>query len=860
MPGDKGLLSGVTLSRTLPPTLPPGYLSRKHLFPLISNSAPGTTLVIGGAGYGKSSVIADWARSQSKKVIWMTVSQGDTLGEMSAMLIFATRNVIPGFGQWFERDQPMRPTEVVRRWGNELLQSGEDYVYVLDNLRSESANDVDIANNLIAQFPSNIHFIAIRRDAIESIYETLSSRGPLKVITNQDLRFNDEEILMLAQSHDVEINSTNIEILKSADGWPSATSLLLEQIRNHGDTKDIAQILSSNVEPLRALALLVINNLDPQVVAVAEKLSVVESFNEEIARIVLGKDYSFELINEIALKGEIFTNSPGPDGLYIFSQVIREVLNERMRSKSECRREIHNKLILYFESRGQAGQAIEHAFLAENQEKIAELFPGAARIKQAKGQGGELLRWAQQALPNPDEGELKSLTVSITGLLANLDFSGAQGEIERLLLTSTQSPRRSFYNQIALGARAYIQLSNARFTEVEESIKSVLYAQEGCLLGIDDQINLLRLLAVKHYIYNENDRVEEIYNEALELAKKTNLKTSHTFLLAIHAMKLHQEGEYRRAYEIATMATRESQREGYVGFHGPLDSLYVSARCLLEFARPHEALKVLEQIRNLSFQWKQWHWHFVIEDNFLQDICIRGSVNDALERLRKSRELASSFAFTNQLNSVIDINEMYVRRYMKDFDRLEKLVNRAPNIRQTQQFKMAVDEFRGRKSLAVDAQKLPNKTPRERIWKSLMDASLNIDSEQIALPAMKEAMRVGATVGAKEVFLRQRADMGNLIIKIANEYPTVYNEELASAMADRIRDRGTQMTEGHPTLTKRELEILRQLSTGRTLTVIAGELHISQNTMKTHLKNLYRKLAVEGRKEAVEKANTLFLL
>ena len=71
-----------------------------------------------------------------------------------------------------------------------------------------------------------------------------------------------------------------------------------------------------------------------------------------------------------------------------------------------------------------------------------------------------------------------------------------------------------------------------------------------------------------------------------------------------------------------------------------------------------------------------------------------------------------------------------------------------------------------------------------------------------------------------------------------------------------IRDR----TARHQALTKRELEILRQLSTGRTLTVIAGELHISQNTMKTHLKNLYKKLEADGRNDAVEKAKALFLL
>ena len=102
--------------------------------------------------------------------------------------------------------------------------------------------------------------------------------------------------------------------------------------------------------------------------------------------------------------------------------------------------------------------------------------------------------------------------------------------------------------------------------------------------------------------------------------------------------------------------------------------------------------------------------------------------------------------------------------------------------------------------------------------------------------------------------------MANYIIKVANEFPTVYNEELATAMAERIKERGNTMTTSQQALTKRELEILRQLSTGRTLTVIAGELHISQNTMKTHLKNLYKKLEADGRNDAVEKAKALFLL
>ena len=125
---------------------------------------------------------------------------------------------------------------------------------------------------------------------------------------------------------------------------------------------------------------------------------------------------------------------------------------------------------------------------------------------------------------------------------------------------------------------------------------------------------------------------------------------------------------------------------------------------------------------------------------------------------------------------------------------------------------------------------------------------------------MQKALKVGAEVGAKETFLRQRNEMANYIIRIANDFPTVYNEEIASAMAERMKERESHMTSDQTPLTKRELEILRQLSTGRTLTVIASELHISQNTMKTHLKNLYRKIGAESRHDAVEKAKSTFLI
>jgi ATP/maltotriose-dependent transcriptional regulator MalT len=84
-------------------------------------------------------------------------------------------------------------------------------------------------------------------------------------------------------------------------------------------------------------------------------------------------------------------------------------------------------------------------------------------------------------------------------------------------------------------------------------------------------------------------------------------------------------------------------------------------------------------------------------------------------------------------------------------------------------------------------------------------------------------------------------------------------EDLASAVAERIKENHNTQNQSQLTLTKRELEVLRHLATERPISAISATLHISQNTMKTHLKNLYRKMEVDGRVQAVAKAKANFI-
>lgn len=856
------ITSGITLSRSMVPTLAPNFISRKRLFQLLTHSAPSTTVVIAPAGYGKTSLVAEWANQSADPVIWITITNSDSVNEMSALLIQATRNVIPGFAPWFERDQLVRPTEVVRRWGNELLETGKNFIFVIDNLRSQSTGDVDIAERLVEQFPSNISFVAIRRDPLESMYQAFTARGPLHIIGLNELRFIEEEVKSLALSQKIDFNDVEIQrSLLGAVGWPAAVAILVRHIEKTNSAVDFAKLLATHTEPLRALALTILDSTDCEVKKIATKLSAVPEFSQEVAQVILGDEYDPNLINEIALEGNFFGQTSDPEQTYSFTRLMREIFMLELGKEPEVKREIHKRLCNFYEHHNQPNLALEHAFLAGDSEKIGALFPNAARVLLATGQGNDLVRWAVFAGDNSQVGLLQRATVEIAGHLASLEYHTVMAMHDQMLQDAKGTVIEGFINQIAAGNKAYIEIAQGRFKEFESSFAQAMKpVSDPLMLGVEEQIGMLRLAAISALVQDDTAALEEFYEQSLSKATEAQIATGHVLLAQIKAMTLLQIGEYRQAFEAANIATATARRKGFVGVMGPLPSMFVQARCLLEFSRPGEAFEILTQIKNLAEQWKQWIWYFLADGFFAKDLVMKGRSSEALELIDAERKMAEKIVGGEELSTIIDLSEIFIRDWVEDDERLAILLNRAPVQIFTRQMKFRLDYRLGKKSIYEENKELPNRTPKERLWRHLVEASEVIDQEKAAIKSMKLVLEIGAANGFKETLLRQEDAMLNLIIKIAGENPTLYLEDLANAATLRIRENREHQEKSNSSLTKRELEVLRHLATERPISAIAATLHISQNTMKTHLKNLYRKMEVDGRATAVEKAKSKFIL
>jgi LuxR family maltose regulon positive regulatory protein len=135
-----------------------------------------------------------------------------------------------------------------------------------------------------------------------------------------------------------------------------------------------------------------------------------------------------------------------------------------------------------------------------------------------------------------------------------------------------------------------------------------------------------------------------------------------------------------------------------------------------------------------------------------------------------------------------------------------------------------------------------------------------------AVPSLIEALTLGQSKGFRRLFLDEGTRLAALL---QAALPSIPNRTLSLFATTLLRSFPAELT-AHLTTTSssvqiealshQELRVLRLLVAGMSNADIARELVVSNNTVKTHVKSIYRKLNVKSRDEAREMARELKLL
>ena len=149
-----------------------------------------------------------------------------------------------------------------------------------------------------------------------------------------------------------------------------------------------------------------------------------------------------------------------------------------------------------------------------------------------------------------------------------------------------------------------------------------------------------------------------------------------------------------------------------------------------------------------------------------------------------------------------------------------------------------------------------------RAWLLHAQASHLLDDPDQAASSLRNAVDLAGPEEHRRVFL-DRGSPGRALVVHYREWLDVawpFLDELALASLDPGPAPVSPMPVLVEELSERERAVLRYLPTMLTFVEIGSELYISVNTTKSHVRNIYRKLGVVGRRDAVRRARQLQLL
>lgn len=846
-------------SRIVAPAVPANFISRKHLFHLFETGLPGVTVVAAPAGYGKSSLVSQWAENSAIPTVWLNINSADSTQTFFEHVIAAIRVKFPDFGSDFEKEPSANPMLNVKKLTEAAGEIKEPFNFVIDNGPTDSLEVSTVAQAMIDFLPNNVHLVIVRRVTPATSLARYASLGNLSLITSQDLKFSKDEVLRVAELNGVnEVEPNSSRLIERCEGWPAAVQMMTRSIARGQQYSEFEMSSASN--PLSILALETFNSLNEENKSKISRLLLIEEFDLEIAAIILGEDFSESYVNKLATDGIFVSVSSGTSRVFRFNEIVYKGLaSVKLGDQAESKR-IYEKLSDHFLLKGNSNKALEFIFKSENYERAQTVLETSIREMAAIGRGDLLIKWANFSRDTSMHGEVMKKTIKVVGHLVNLDFSKAEAMATELELISTQSKELEFLTQLTSMVFAHVYFARGEFTRSLEMIEKALNHQSPTpSLENTDRIALLRLKASINFLYDQPDEVTRALKSARALMSEGNPINAPYHLTCMTALALWSEGRFFEAAEHADIAINQALLIGYSSISAPLDAYMVLARCQLELSRLEDATETLTLIMEKAEESQMWPWFLMAEGTRARINITKGQVPQMMEIIKQQRDRVAKLKSPNELSWLIDMTEVFLRFTLDDWDRAEELLRRMPKTEMVRQIEINAKFQADPKKVPALIDAFPENTPRERVNKYLYQATINIDHENLALAHLNKALEVGAEVGFHEYFVRQHR-LYPIMVKAAAAQPTVFRESVVHEMTERIKAMNSDTGSLEEKLTSRELEILKHLTTGIPLSAIAKQLHISQNTMKTHLRNVYRKLGVDGRHTAVEKARKLLLI
>jgi LuxR family maltose regulon positive regulatory protein len=393
------------------PRTQPGFVPRRRLAEALDvGLARGRVLVCAPAGFGKTALLADWARGGARPVAWLGLDDGDSdpvrFWRYALAALDQARPGIAGrVGPLLGPPAPHSFDGLVTALINELAgDSGSDEVLlVLDDYHQVDSWPVhESVAFLLESLPPGLTVVMAGRADPPLPLARLRARGQLAELRAADLRFTSEEAAtLLGETVESGMPTPLAEALTArTEGWAAGLQMAALSLRGHADPAGfVAAFSGSHRFVLDYLADEVLDTQPEQVRAFLLDTSVLERLSGELCDAVTGRVDSQAMLQQVERAGLFLMPLDQVRGWWRYHYLFADLLRARQQAEQPGRMQaLHRAAAAWFEDHDLADDAVRHALAAGDAAWAARVVERNVETLLGRSEGATLRRWLS-ALP-----------------------------------------------------------------------------------------------------------------------------------------------------------------------------------------------------------------------------------------------------------------------------------------------------------------------------------------------------------------------------------------------------------------------------------------------------------------------------
>ena len=897
----------VLQARTVPPVVARSVTGRPRLFSLLDDAVHfPVTAIIGPAGYGKTTLISTWAANQSLQVAWLSIDAD--LNEPSLFTHHLTASLLrvqPDFrtdvSDLIRLAADWDSVKIGARLVDDLLDLYEDVILVLDDYHAISNSAIhELMAAIIRHPPPRLHLVISSRVDPPLPLARARAQGLLNEIRSAQLRFTESETETFFRNDNHSERSTeSVHILyEQTEGWPAGLRLVqLAARQRDGQAALIPAGVEVGFKQIDAFLFdEVLSQQDENTIDFLLRTSITPRISASLADALADEPpvpgASQQMLDSL-VQADLFVSALGTDGTwyryhYLLQQALQNRLNAGWTPEKIAR--LHRSASAWLETNGDIDDAVNHAIEAGDPGLAAEIIERQALAVFAREDRRPVERWLSHLPPGAIEDRpalqlVRGTCAQLRG--ASQEASAALARFDRIV-----GPAREQESDDLQALRMVREVIELSISGTERPPEDIAALARRALYDLPQDRRYLRseavtwLGAAMAYMGDRDDGIKELEAIARREADRVDIVLLSTLRMIVYLQTLTGYGD--RAESNATRLLKFATRVRHIpslgwahlelgiinyerGNRGKAVEHFAAVIAHRDAAHPFA-------LREADLGLARVH---VLEGRIS---AARNTVNDLVARLEEA-EAQSLLPPVRAFSALLDLLEGktdQVEQWLARGWRLEGQwgTSRFANI---QVIAARALLGVGRAAEAVDvaeellaAKKEARNVPAEIVGRAVKAAALDAMGERAkAFMEIRAAISLAGRANTFQGLLDAGPEVQQLLHRIAAtegvnprlgellhtsipepssvpvpEIPKPRTTSMEVPMSGTVAER----------LTDREIEVLERLGQRMSNKEIADELFISPLTVKRHSINLYGKLNVASRRQAVLQARALGLL